>query len=633
MKNVLLLFCVLAACPFLYAQDAELEDYQNELVRAEKLKNRDSIAAAYCHLGEYYAYRSADSALYYAEKGLETLATKPSSLHTTLLNNIGDAYFTSGNLDKAFHYFSMARHEARELKDTALWASSTASLGVVYRQKENPDSALICYNEALDLLEGRDDYSEQAQVLSSIAILYGTKSRLDESVAYGKRAVEAAAKSKDMDMIMYANYTCCSAYFLQRRHDESIAMLRAVIDEAVRQQKPVYALKGYTTMLEMFKSLGMRDSIDFYVKKAETVVRQLPENSQEALGYLEELSLICMEQGRYRESLNIQMNLLKRQGEGTHMPIDKLYLMIARNYRNLKETEKAMYYYDRAYQIGDSLYAERVNQELSDMTVKYDTKEKELEIARLNQAQLEQKAQTMRWIIATTVVVFVFLLSVLYYMLRRKRIRKEEELKLAQSYIDGLERERTRLAKDLHDGVCNDLLGIGMQMQCLPPTGEAKQELLGMLEQVRSDVRSISHELMPPKFLHATLAETAEAYVGRLAVPSSVQLAFSQEDEGAEWRQVPEQVAYEVYRILQELLSNVLKHSGATEIYVNLSLREQLLTLQITNNGKNYSNTGEAAAGIGLITIRERAKTVGGLLTTEIQSGRQLFKLEISLPI
>ena len=64
-----------------------------------------------------------------------------------------------------------------------------------------------------------------------------------------------------------------------------------------------------------------------------------------------------------------------------------------------------------------------------------------------------------------------------YYVFRRKRIRKEEELKLAQSYIDGLERERTRLAKDLHDGVCNDLLGIGMNMQYMQPTDESKREI------------------------------------------------------------------------------------------------------------------------------------------------------------
>lgn len=76
-------------------------------------------------------------------------------------------------------------------------------------------------------------------------------------------------------------------------------------------------------------------------------------------------------------------------------------------------------------------------------------------------------------------------------------LRKRKNWKLAQSYIEGLERERTRLAKELHDGVCNDLLGIGMNMQCMQPTDESKQEILALLEQVRSDVRCISHELMP----------------------------------------------------------------------------------------------------------------------------------------
>ena len=56
----------------------------------------------------------------------------------------------------------------------------------------------------------------------------------------------------------------------------------------------------------------------------------------------------------------------------------------------------------------------------------------------------------------------VVVLLVIWYELRRRRQKKEEELKLAQRYIEGLERERRRLAKDLHDGVCNDLLGIGM---------------------------------------------------------------------------------------------------------------------------------------------------------------------------
>ncbi len=225
------------------------------------------------------------------------------------------------------------------------------------------------------------------------------------------------------------------------------------------------------------------------------------------------------------------------------------------------------------------------------------------------------------------------ILFLLYYVFRRKRIKKEEELKLAQSYIEGLERERTRLAKELHDGVCNDLLGIGMNMQCMQPTDESKQEILALLEQVRSDVRCISHELMPPKFRSATLAETIEAYVERLVLPASVQLAFSKESEETQWSQVPEEVSYEVYRIMQELLSNILKHSGATEIDVTLTLKRRLLTLQVSDNGKNYCGSEVRAKGIGLTTIQERAKTVGGLFTVNIQDGSQKFRLEIPLSI
>ena len=218
-------------------------------------------------------------------------------------------------------------------------------------------------------------------------------------------------------------------------------------------------------------------------------------------------------------------------------------------------------------------------------------------------------------------------------MFRKKRVKKEEELKLAKSYIDGLERERTRLAKELHDGVCNDLLGIGMQVQCMPPSAESKHELLDLLEQVRGEVRCISHELMPPKFQYVTLAETIEAYIERLVIPASMQLAFSKENDHAEWGQVPEQTAYEVYRILQELLSNILKHSEATEVNINLSLSKELLVLLITDNGKPFSDSGTAMGGIGLNTTQERAKAIGGSLSVNCKGSIQQFQLEIPLSL
>lgn len=582
MKTLFVLLGMFVIYPCLYAQDAELQACREELARGMSQKNRDSIAAAYCHLGEYYAYRQADSTRYYCEQGLKYAATDKAEPYLYLLNNLADAYFSSGQLDEPLKRFRFVLEEAGRLHwDEVEIASVLSSVGVIYRRKEMPDSALVCYNRALALLDNREAYDERTQLLTSIAILYTNTARLKEGEYYIRKALEASEKSDDMDMVMYAAATAGSIFTLRENYAEAAQLLYPVLAKAREQQKPRFVLKIIAYLLSAYYRLDNRDSINHYMAEGDKVAAGLPATNAEVQGYHESLCDILTKMGRY----------------------------------------------------GESLHKAEVETELSEPSIKYENQEKELEIARLTQQHLEQKAKTMQWSVAAVVAFSAFLLLAAYYVFRRKRIRKEEELKLAQSYIDGLERERTRLAKDLHDGVCNDLLGIGMNMQYMQPTDESKREILALLEQVRSDVRCISHELMPPKFQVTTLAETVEAYVEGLALPASVQLAFSKENEEIQWSQVPEEVSYEVYRIMQELLSNILKHSGATEIDVTLTLKRKLLTLQISNNGKNYCGGEVRGKGIGLTTIQERAKAVGGLFTTDIQDGSQKFRLEISLSI
>ncbi|KAB5268851.1 tetratricopeptide repeat-containing sensor histidine kinase [Bacteroides stercoris] len=582
MKTLFVLLGMFVIYPCLYAQDAELQACREELARGMSQKNRDSIAAAYCHLGEYYAYRQADSTRYYCEQGLKYAATDKAEPYLYLLNNLADAYFSSGQLDESLKRFRFVLEEAGRLHwDEVEIASVLSSVGVIYRRKEMPDSALVCYNRALALLDNREAYDERTQLLTSIAILYTNTARLKEGEYYIRKALEASEKSDDMDMVMYAAATAGSIFTLRENYAEAAQLLYPVLAKAREQQKPRFVLKIIAYLLSAYYRLDNRDSINHYMAEGDKVAAGLPATNAEVQGYHESLCDILTKMGRY----------------------------------------------------GESLHKAEVETELSELSIKYENQEKELEIARLTQQHLEQKAKTMQWSVAAVVAFSAFLLLAAYYVFQRKRIRKEEELKLAQSYIDGLERERTRLAKDLHDGVCNDLLGIGMNMQYMQPTDESKREILALLEQVRSDVRCISHELMPPKFQVTTLAETVEAYVEGLALPASVQLAFSKENEEIQWSQVPEEVSYEVYRIMQELLSNILKHSGATEIDVTLTLKRKLLTLQISNNGKNYCGGEVRGKGIGLTTIQERAKAVGGLFTTDIQDGSQKFRLEISLSI
>lgn len=630
MRNIWRIFFVLflttTAC--LKAQEYNIDELYEALHRAERQANNDSLAAACCRLGEYYAYYSNDSAKYYNQRGLDAMRPGKDTLYTTLLCNLGYTYFNEGNMERTKQLYMQASDIALEMKDTIRLTTALTTLGLVYNRLEMPDSTLWYYNKALNLLEHTGGYPEQAHLLSTIAIFYINRKRAPEAIPFGERAVKAAHLGGDMDMIMYAYYACGFAYINSQRYKEGSDLGRRFLKEAEEIKSPQYMLKAYQQIITIYDRQNMRDSIFHYLSQQDKVLDQLPLSAPERLGALETQANMYYKYGRYKESLDLRLNLLSFRGKGLHIPVNKLYLALAQSYRQLNDNRHAMDYYELACQASDSLHNEEVNQELSDLTVKYDTQQKELEILRLNKEQLEQKAQTLRWTAATVGVTLLLLLFATYYVLRRKHARRKQELKVAQSYIEGMEGERARLAKELHDGVCNDLLGIGMQLQSMEPTEQSKQTLTDLLEQVRSDVRNVSHELMPPKFQHMTLLEAIEDYVYKLALPASMQLAFSNDAEDANWRQVPERMAYETYRILQETMSNIVRHSNATEVKVRLSLNDGQLLLNIDNNGQACPAQG--GKGIGRITVQERAKAMGGVIVEQYSDGWQHFSLQFT---
>lgn len=165
-----------------------------------------------------------------------------------------------------------------------------------------------------------------------------------------------------------------------------------------------------------------------------------------------------------------------------------------------------------------------------------------------------------------------------------------------------------------------------MQLSVLPPDEVSKREVLHLLENVRADVRSISHELMPPQFQYLTLQQTVKAYLERIPFKESVQVSFHS-NENAHWESLSEAVSYEVYRILQEWLSNVWKYAQASRVDICLLLEKNQLTLKIVNDGKPFQVIPLTGNGIGLVTIQERVKSINGHLSLSCQDNNQCLEL------
>ncbi len=199
--------------------------------------------------------------------------------------------------------------------------------------------------------------------------------------------------------------------------------------------------------------------------------------------------------------------------------------------------------------------------------------------------------------------------------------------------------ERRRFARELHDSLGQYLAAIKMNLDVLALThesdGEAFDEVQQLLDRSIAETRTLSHLLHPPSLDTAGFASAATWYVEGFAKRSGIKASLKIPEK---LNRLSESVETALFRIMQEALTNVHRHSGSREVEITLSTTDTIATLTIADFGKGiaqevldgFSHSG-TNVGVGLAGIRERAKELGGTLT--IHSGDRGTVLTVSLPV
>ena len=196
-----------------------------------------------------------------------------------------------------------------------------------------------------------------------------------------------------------------------------------------------------------------------------------------------------------------------------------------------------------------------------------------------------------------------------YLFLIRQRYRRRRDEDHRKSYIEGQENERTRLAKELHDSVANQLLAVEMKLS----TDGLTQQAMELLNESREQVRHVSHELLTPEFTHHTIDDILTQYVAQIDGVRKCMVTYTSTPDNADWSFVPKEKAMEIYRIVQEAVGNALKHSEASIVSIGLHLDEkQNLMMIVSDNGIGQDSKDETADGIGIRTMRQRAEVIDG---------------------
>ena len=606
-----------------------------------EVRSSDVIIENLCKQGERCMDEAKyDSSFYFYNAALSQNGVKSTDWYAKIINGRGLLYYTTGDMDSALaDKLEAARLlNRKEHPDLEGLVDAYSTLGIIYRRRQMPDSALVYYEKALDSAEklGNDEWL--ANIYNNLAVFYANNKRLDEALTYIRKAIFYVEQTDNASDIVFAYQIECSIYMLRKESERGIPSLRKAIAVASEHNLPRAELRCLPNIMAMYSNRQEKDSVMYYMHRGDELLKITPPETVEGLGFIEMKARLLLEYGQYKEAVK-WLRYLKNIPQNEQTAIDALYLRMAKCYQNLGEKDKAYACMDSARMWTDSLARRKVETQLSDFSAKYETREKELEIARLQQEQLKQEANRMAMGIIGTILIAVLAISIIIATQKRKQIEKnmklleqESDLKAARKYIEGLESERKRFAKELHDGVANDLLGLQMKLSSVGDNPDEKEEMVKSVNELRQNVRNISHELMPPEFNHLSIDKIIGYYLTDMQKTYGFVLAYEAASDTC-WERIPQETAYEVYRITQELMTNIAKHAGAHSVSVSLSaVTDEKYRLRIENDGNAFSAAMAADAtnkqgGIGIRTIQDRAKAISAVFETLNESGRTVFLL------
>jgi len=317
--------------------------------------------------------------------------------------------------------------------------------------------------------------------------------------------------------------------------------------------------------------------------------------------------------------------------------------------REMAELEYLLGNYKRAYRYMDSLritkdsiYQRDVNTKLLEFEQQYKTTEKENRILRLETKNKQQElaiAKNRGWgLVLTASLVFAVLLAYFLWRIGKnnkklftqkellhekelRAIRQKERLNQYDAMLQGQEAERNRMAKDLHDGLGGLLAGVKLKLSFIVTrtsgdhlsVGSDLNDVVDQLDYSVDELRRIAHDMMPESLRFGGLAP-ALSDLCRYMSSKSVQVVF--QDLGIK-DHYPDQLHISLYRVIQELLANAIKHANATKIIVQCSELDGWLFVTVEDNGKGMEQKEEKREkGLGLINIQNRISLLNGDIET-----------------
>jgi two-component system, NarL family, sensor kinase len=554
------------------------------------------------------------------------------SIHDSV--RMAKGYFNLGNLirigsdrEASLEYYKRAKVIYERLKDSLALLSVYNGIGNFYKEIPVYDSAVTYYHKSIGYCEAIGFSSRLGRIIGNLGDTYIKLDDFENARKYLLIGLDYDLRNKDYISMSVAYSRLGNLAHFTGDYDEAMNYylladslyrmtgdLSGLHDNLVNIGYQFLKLEKFDDALACFrKGLAHHRTQDYsegIMAAWQGITKVFREKGQTGKSLLYADSTLAL--ARSTNNLHRQKNVLH-----------EIYIICF----NAGETEKALQAFTEYHAIRDSIFNLERTRIINELLLRYEKDKDRLQILSLEKENLEKERQRNRLIFAASGILLLALFITLFLVYKRRkdriiasqRIRRLEEEKkhmAARFLVEGQELERKRVALELHDNLGVLLTATRLHFSEIRDKEPGSRELIGkaekLLEQASSDVRKISHNLMPGLLTRLGLFEALEDLFESLIEKENFD---SHLEVIGEKGRLDENKEIMIYRIVQELVNNTIKHAGATVIDLTIVNQDGELSLSYHDNGKGFDvkKTLDLKT-MGLQSIQSRVKFLNGTI-------------------
>jgi two-component system NarL family sensor kinase len=546
-------------------------------------------------------------------------------------NNEGNVYIELGDYVTAIEKYNQALEIRKDANDSTGIAMSYNNMGYIYKDLGDYEKAISNFLFALRVYENMNDKKAIGMTYNFLGSVYWRKK--DFSLAHQNidKALRLHQENNDDGNLAICLHTKGAVFGDEKKYDSAVIFFQ--------KAKPLYEKNNDVRQLglisadigEIFERRGLHDSAIVYFQAGIQYNNSIGNRrSQASLFTGLANSLLHKNQlANCKRYLDSSFQII----EGTNKKEDfkNYYKVLSDYYKASGDPSNALKCADLYSVYKDSLLNAENQKAIADMQTKYDVEKKDQQI-KLQQSELVRRNILLIGLAALSVL--LLLLGISYYnrMQLKQQTRLQDEIMKQQDYatkavIEAEENERKRIGSDLHDGVGQLMSAAKMNLSAIEDRvtfhseedKQAYEKSIALVDEGCREVRAVSHTIMPNALLRAGLSNAVKEFIEKL---DNRTLKINLHSVGLNER-LDSNIETVLYRIIQECVNNVIKHSKANALDISLIKDADGISATIEDNGKGFHVVEkQKGEGIGLKNIQTRVTYLKGSLDIDSAPGR-----------